>query len=100
MRWHSFVGKSKAAQVCKAQNFRHFQVIDFFRSIRDVVIIGMKSGEPPERRNIFQHEGKLVAAKENVQRRFVVESVIESQTDARVFRGDRAIVVRAVKRAD
>ncbi len=48
----------------------------------------METGEPPERRDIVQHKGKLVAAEEDVQRILMIEAVIENQSDIVVFLDD------------
>src|SRR5579863_1465245 len=96
----SFVGKIETAQVREAQNFCHLRVIDFLRGVRSVVIVRVKSSEPPERRNILQHKRKLVAAEENVERRLMVEAVIKRQADVRVFGDDGAVVIRTVERSD
>src|SRR5207302_2117033 len=70
-----------ARQVRQTQNLSHLRVVDPLGGVRRVVVIGMKAGEPPERRNIVQQEWKLVAAEENVQRIVPVEAVVQIEAD-------------------
>ena len=94
------VCKRIPAEIGESQNFGHFRVIDFFGGIRCVVIVGVKSGKPPKGGDIFKNERKLVAAEEDVESGFVVEAIVERQTDMLIFSGNSAVVIGAVERAD
>ena len=94
------VCKRIAAEIGESQNFGHFRVIDLFGGISCVVIIGVKSGEPPKSGDIFKNERKLVAAEEDVKSGFVVEAIVERQADMLVFSDNSAVVIGAVERAD
>src|ERR1700756_378551 len=97
---HSLVGKLEAREVREPQNLGQLDVIDFVSRVRRVVVIGMKTGEPPERRNVEQHEGKLIAAEENVERVVAVETIIQIQPHVFVLSDHGAVVVRAIGRAN
>jgi len=45
-----------------------------------------------------QHKRKLVAAKENIQRGFMIEAVIKIEPDKFIFSGNGAVVLGAVER--
>ena len=94
------VAEAPGAEVGELQDLRHLHVVDLLRGVCDVVIVWMEPREPPERGNVLQHERKLIAAKKDIQRRFVIEAMIEHEADLPVFRGDQGIVVGRVKRPD
>ena len=41
------------------------------------MIVGMKTGEEPERRNIVEHEGELIAAEKSIEGIVAIEAIVE-----------------------
>src|SRR5262244_4628687 len=50
--WCGFVRELVATQISQPQDLCHFHIVDFIGGVRGVVIVGMETREPPERRNI------------------------------------------------
>src|SRR5271168_4645068 len=87
-------------KIRKLQYLLHLGEIDLVHRIGCVVIVGMKAGEPPQRRDVMQHKRKLVGAEEHVQCRLMVEPVIERQAHQLVLLLDRPVIVGRVECAD
>src|SRR5215467_15048143 len=68
-------GELEACQVREAQDVGHLHVVDFVGGVSDVVIVGVKAGEPPEGGDVVQHKRELIAAEKNVERGVAVEAV-------------------------
>ncbi len=99
--WRLFsIAYAEGGEIGQAQNFRHLHIVDAVIGVGGVVIVGVKAGEPPEGRNIVQNEGELVAAKENIQSRFMIEAVVQDKADAGVLLLHKSMVLGAVSAAN
>src|SRR5690349_12404280 len=49
------------------------------------MVVGMESGEPPDRRDVVQSERKLVAALEYVERGVIIPFVVEGEPGGAIF---------------
>ena len=89
-----------AGQISEAKNLFHFCEIDLLHGVGGLMIFGMKTGKPPDRRDIVQREWELIAALEDVQRGVPVPLVVEVQ--AYIFIGalNSLAVVGTVDGAD
>src|SRR5256885_3095144 len=94
------IGEIPACEISEAKNFFHFSEVDFLHRVGRLMIVGMKARKPPDRGNIAQGEGELVAALEDVQRGVPIPFVVDPQPHVLVGALHRGAVVRSIDCAD
>src|SRR5271163_4083912 len=80
-----FVGDSEECEVAQAYDLRHLDEIDLVDCVGDMVIVRVKAGKKPERRDVMQDEGELVGSEENAESGIPLEAIVECETDVLVF---------------
>src|SRR5690242_19285878 len=94
------VSKFEAAEISQLQDFRHLLEIDLIDCVGHLMVIGMKTGEPPDRRESVHQKRVMIAAEENAVISIAIPLIRQVQADGFVLALDRLTIIRAVIRAD
>ena len=54
------VGEAPGGEVGELEDLLHLGEVDLFYGVRDVMVVGVEAGEPPEGGDIFEDERELV----------------------------------------
>ena len=95
-----FVGDGEEREIAEAHDLRHLAEVDFVDCVGDVVVVRVKTGKEPERRNIVKDERELIGAEEDAEGGVSLEAIVEDEADVLVFALDGVEEVGRIERAD